>query len=51
MHTQTLPPVRGQSKPATKTSETKLNNGDSNKANRIKSYDYTAWNKFDVVSE
>ncbi|XP_076284016.1 RNA polymerase II-associated protein 3-like [Lasioglossum baleicum] len=42
-----LPPVRSKSKNKIKSAPTK-ENGNNNKSKRIKSYDYSAWDKFDV---
>ena len=48
---QTLPPVRGRPKPA-KPQVTKAmqKTVDDKQQNRITSFDYNAWSKFDVVS-
>nr|XP_033333078.1 RNA polymerase II-associated protein 3-like [Megalopta genalis]XP_033333080.1 RNA polymerase II-associated protein 3-like [Megalopta genalis]XP_033333081.1 RNA polymerase II-associated protein 3-like [Megalopta genalis]XP_033333082.1 RNA polymerase II-associated protein 3-like [Megalopta genalis]XP_033333083.1 RNA polymerase II-associated protein 3-like [Megalopta genalis] len=42
-----LPPIRSKNKNKTKSAPTK-DNEKNNKSKRIKSYDYTAWDKFDV---
>lgn len=43
-----LPPIRKENKKKTKAASTKQNEN-NNKSKRIKSYDYSAWDKFDVV--
>ncbi|XP_012239843.1 RNA polymerase II-associated protein 3 isoform X1 [Bombus impatiens] len=46
----TLPPIRSKHKNKTKNSSIKKDQGD-NKSKRIKSHDYSAWEKFDVDKE
>ena len=46
----TLPPIRSKHKNKTKNPPTKKDQGD-NKSKRIKSHDYSAWEKFDVDKE
>ncbi|XP_078038056.1 RNA polymerase II-associated protein spaghetti isoform X2 [Augochlora pura] len=42
-----LPPIRSKNKSKAKSAPTK-ENGNNNKSKRIKSYDYNAWEKFDI---
>ncbi|XP_071869089.1 RNA polymerase II-associated protein spaghetti isoform X1 [Bombus fervidus] len=46
----TLPPIRSKHKNKTKSASTKKDQGDT-KSKRIKSHDYSAWEKFDVDKE